>query len=168
MHDSANTQRRSINRLVQGGRVGRVAECSFPMRPLGETVTQYSCSERDAFSHSALCGKLRPTLKGKTGSQFPNRASKQSCGGIVPAWGFNQQKQEPFHRKLLKSWDVPPSYRWRSRKRKAKRIQGRTATCLSSLSTAVLALPSERPWPPWSKTCISHATPSSAMRCANG
>ena len=34
--------------------------------------------------------------------------------------------------------------------------------------TFVLALPSERPWPPWSKTCISHATPSSAMRCANG
>lgn len=103
-------------------RPGRI----FPIDPLRETV-------------SHLEGGLR--------TRFPARASKRSCGGIVPAWGFNQQKQELFHRKLRGTgWGWPSySYRWRSRKRKARRIQGRTATCLSSLSTAVLALPSERP-----------------------
>lgn len=121
--------------------------CSFPNGPAAENASRNRRSDRDAFSRSTLCGKLHPTLRGKTGTRFPVRASKRSCGGIVPAWGFNQQKQELFHRKLWGTgWGWPSySYRWRSRKRKARRIQGRTATCLSSLSTAVLALPSERP-----------------------
>lgn len=120
---------------------------AFRLRSLAETASRNRRSDWDVFSRSSLCEKLYPTLRDKTGTRFPARASKRSCGGIVPAWGFNQQKQELFHRKLRGTgWGWPSySYRWRSRKRKARRIQGRTATCLSSLSTAVLALPSERP-----------------------
>ena len=72
----------------------------FPNRPLAENASRNSRSKRDALSQSRAYGKLRPTLKGKTGTQFPGRASKRSCGGIVPAWGFSQQKQELFHRNL--------------------------------------------------------------------
>ena len=175
MHDSANTQRRSINRLVQRGQVtlhqsspaegfrdvvSSGAPCgkrvplfkletgrSFPTRPLGETATQNLSSKRDTVSQTGLLRKLRPTLKDKTGTQFPDRASKTKLrwNSSWMGWLMPQIGTIPPH--VIEGLGCPPSpsYRWRSKKRKARRIQGRTATCLSSLSTAVLALPSERP-----------------------
>ena len=137
MHDSANSRRRSIARLVQGDQVtlhqsgpaegfwdaispGGPARpaikartgsqfpngtprgnydpefeletgCGFPNRPLAENASRNSRSKRDALSQSRAYGKLRPTLKGKTGTQFPGRASKtklrwnSSCLGLQPA-----------------------------------------------------------------------------------
>ena len=79
----------------------------FPNRPLAENASRNSRSKRDALSQSRAYGKLRPTLKGKTGTQFPGRASKRSCGGIVPAWGFNQQKQELFSPQLMRAGKMP-------------------------------------------------------------
>lgn len=64
---------------------------SFPTGPLGETATQNSGSKRDVVSKSRPYGKLYPTLRDKTGTQFPGRASKtklrwnSSCLGLQPA-----------------------------------------------------------------------------------
>lgn len=140
----------------------------FPNRPLTENASRNPHSKRDALSQSRPYGKLRPTLKGKTGTQFPGGSSKTKLRWNSSWMDWLMPQIGTISPQVIEGLGCPSSYRWRSRKRKARRIQGRTATCLSSLSTAVLALPSERPWPPWSKTCISHATPSSAMRCANG
>lgn len=64
---------------------------SFPTGPLGETTTQNLSSKRDVVSKSRPYGKLYPTLRDKTGTQFPGRASKtklrwnSSCLGLQPA-----------------------------------------------------------------------------------
>lgn len=68
----------------------------FPNRPLAENASRNSRSKRDALSQSRAYGKLRPTLKGKTGTQFPGRASKRSCGGIVPAWASTSKNKNYF------------------------------------------------------------------------
>lgn len=144
----------------------RVQGHSFPMRPLGETTSQNSGSKRDMVSQTGLLrkmhpgiprskrdalsqsrpyGKLRPTLKGKTGAQFPGGASKTKLRWNSSWMGWLMPQIGTISPQVIEGLGCPSSYRWRSRKRKARRIQGRTATCLSSLSTAVLALPSERP-----------------------
>ena len=56
----------------------------FPNRPAAETVSRNRHPGWGAFSRSTPCGKPHPASKGKTGAQFPGRASKRSCGGIVP------------------------------------------------------------------------------------
>ena len=104
--------------VSQGGPCGkRVPQfeletgCGFPTGPLGETATQNLSSKRDGFpnrplaettsrnphsnwdtvSQASLFRKLHPTLKDKTGTQFPGRASKtklrwnSSCLGLQPA-----------------------------------------------------------------------------------
>ena len=48
----------------------------FPNRPLAETTSRNPRSDRDAFSRSPLCGKMHSTLKSKTGTHLPDRASK--------------------------------------------------------------------------------------------
>ncbi len=163
-----NTQRRSIDRLIQGGQAGEFRAIVSQTGLLRKMHPGIPRLKRDALSQSRPYGKLRPTLKGKTGTQFPGGASKTKLRWNSSWMGWLIPQIETISPQVIEGLGCPSSYRWRSRKRKARRIQGRTAACLSSLSTAVLALPSERPWPPWSKTCISHATPSSAMRCANG
>lgn len=89
---------------------------SFPTGPLGET-TQNLSSKRDVVSQTGLLRKMHPGIPARNGMRFPSRGpmgncvppwrtklgrsfrtSKRSCGGIVPAWGFNRLKQELFHR----------------------------------------------------------------------
>lgn len=117
----------------------------FPNRPLTENASQNPRSKRDALSQSRPYGKLRPTLKGKTGTQFPGGASKTKLRWNSSWMGWLMPQIGAISPQVIEGLGCRDSYRWRSRKRKARRIQGRTATCLSSLSTAVLALPSERP-----------------------
>lgn len=117
----------------------------FPNRPLTENASRNPRSKRDALSQSRPYGKLRPTLKGKTGAQFPDGASKTKLRWNSSWMGWLMPQIGTISPQVIEELGCRDSYRWRSRKRKARRIQGRTATCLSSLSTAVLALPSERP-----------------------
>lgn len=160
-NDVQSTDRRNGDR--QKSR--RVQGHSFPMRPLGETTSQNSGSKRDMVPKQAsygkcipespletgrafpveAYGKLRPTLKGKAGTQFPGGASKTKLRWNSSWMGWLMPQIGTISPQVIEGLGCPSSYRWRSRKRKARRIQGRTATCLSSLSTAVLALPSERP-----------------------
>lgn len=117
----------------------------FPNRPLTENASRNPRSKRDALSQSRPYGKLRPTLKGKTGAQFPDGASKTKLRWNSSWMGWLMPQIGTISPQVIEGLGCRDSYRWRSRKRKARRIQGRTETCLSSLSTAVLALPSERP-----------------------
>lgn len=117
----------------------------FPNRPLTENASRNPHSKRDALSQSRPYGKLRPTLKGKTGTQFPGGASKTKLRWNSSWMDWLMPQIGTISPQVIEGLGCRDSYRWRSRKRKARRIQGRTATCLSSLSTAVLALPSERP-----------------------
>lgn len=117
----------------------------FPSRPLTEATSRNRRSNWNAVSQSRPYGKLRPTLKGKTGMQFPDGTSKTKLRWNSSWMGWLMPQIEAISPQVIEGLGCPSSYRWRSRKRKARRIQGRTATCLSSLSTAVLALPSERP-----------------------
>ena len=150
MHDSANMQRCSIDRLVQRGSGRRVQGHSFQMRPLGETTSQNSGSKRDMVSQTGLLrkmhpgiparngtrgaqsrpyGKLRPTLKGKTGAQFPGGASKTKLRWNSSWMGWLMPQIGTISPQVIEGLGCRDSYRWRSRKRKARRIQGRTATC---------------------------------------
>ena len=117
----------------------------LPNRPLTENASRNPHSKRDALSQSRPYGKLRPTLKGKTATQFPGGASKTKLRWNSSWMDWMRPQIGTISPQVIEGLGCRDSYRWRSRKRKARRIQGRTATCLSSLSTAVLALPSERP-----------------------
>lgn len=63
--------------------------CRFPNRPLAENASRNSRSKRDAVSQASLFRKLHPTLKDKTGSQFPDIKTKlrwnSSCLRLQPA-----------------------------------------------------------------------------------
>lgn len=48
----------------------------FPNKPVPETISRNPRSNWDAVSQAGLFRKARPTLKGKTGMQFPGGASK--------------------------------------------------------------------------------------------
>lgn len=98
--------------------------CGFQIEALWETV-----------SH----------LEGGTGMQFPDGTSKTKLRWNSSWMGWLMPQIGAISPQVIEGLGCRDSYRWRSRKRKARRIQGRTETCLSSLSTAVLALPSERP-----------------------
>lgn len=75
MHDSANTQRRSINRLVQG-EFWAVASQTGLLRKLHPTTTG---EFRSPISRWGLSGKLRPTLERQNGMRFPVEASSGKC-----------------------------------------------------------------------------------------
>ena len=135
----------------RGGIPGR----SFPDRPAAENASQNLRPKRVAVSQTAPFRKPQPTIQANSGMQFPDGASR---GNYIPLWGAKTGwafRLRPYPGTIspqvikgmgcLSFWTRGSSYRWRSRKRKARRIQGRTATCLSSLSTAVLALPSDKP-----------------------
>lgn len=85
MHDSANTQRCSINRLVQGG-------------------------FRAIASQAGLLRKLHPTTRANSGTQFPVEASRGSC---VPLWGVRtgcafrlRPQAESASRNRRSNWDA--------------------------------------------------------------
>lgn len=146
MHDSANAGRRSIAILAHWGPVGRVAGCSFPMRPLRkarpaipartgskfpngaprgncdpefeletvprfpnrpvpETISRNPRSNWDAVSQGGLFWKLRPTLKDKTGTQFPGRASKTKLRWNSSCLGLQPTKTGTIPPQLMRGWE---------------------------------------------------------------
>ena len=50
---------------------GREMECSFPGRPLWETVSHFGAEFWDALSQTSLKGKARPGLRLDSGTWFP-------------------------------------------------------------------------------------------------
>ena len=86
MHDSANIQRCSINRLVQGG-------------------------FRAIASQAGLLRKLHPTTRANSGPQFPDRAPRGNCGPeSAPETGRGFPKGRISRPPLVKIIRFPPLY----------------------------------------------------------
>lgn len=160
-----NTQRRSISRLAQWGQAGEFRAIVSRWGLSGKLHPRILARNGICFPKQASYGKCIPEspletgrtfpvealwetvshLEGGTGMQFPDGTSKTKLRWNSSWMGWLMPQIGTISPQVIEGLGCRDSYRWRSRKRKARRIQGRTETCLSSLSTAVLALPSERP-----------------------
>lgn len=134
MHDSANAQPCSINRLVQGGQVtlhqsnpaegfrGAVSQ-TVPLRKAPPAIKARTGSQfpngtprgncdpefwlETGVSQTGLFRKLRPTLKDKTGMRFPGRASKTKLRWNSSCLGLQPAKTRTISPQLMRAGKMP-------------------------------------------------------------